>query len=366
MERLIRHCYEELSGQFEMALVGPPGCASLPGINPDTTLECPLRPTLWSLIRFQYAAWRLALRFRPGIVLAGSGVTAPASLFAGRSVGATVIGYVHGLDLVADSRIYQWLFVGALRRFDRLLANSRNTRRLADRATGLGSRIHIIHPGVSPAPQPATNISTTFRQQHGLSERTPILLSVGRLTPRKGLAEFIEHALPTVVKELPECVLAVIGSDPDHALKKNASAAARIMDAASTRGLTKHLLFLGSVGDQRLHEAMAAADLMVFPVLDLPGDVEGFGMVALEASASGLPTIAFAAGGVPDAIEHDVSGYLIPPGDYRQFAETIVQHLRQHDAPAWRERCRRYASAFTWDQFGEKLRSFCRDVLEQR
>ena len=366
MERLIRHCYEELSSEFELALVGPPGCASLPGINPATTLECPLRPTIWSLIRFQYAAWRMACRFRPDIVISGSGVMAPAALFAARSVKAAVISYVHGLDLIADSRIYQWLFIGALRRLDLLLANSRNTRQLADDVTGLGHRIHVIHPGVSLVPLPTTNIAATFRRRHSLDERTPILLSVGRLTPRKGLAEFVEHALPYVVKELPGCVLVIIGSEPDHALKKNAGETARIMAAATTHGLTKNLLFLGSADDGTLHDTMAAADIMVFPVLDLPGDVEGFGMVALEASASGLPTIAFAAGGVPDAIEHGVSGHLIPPGDYRLFAETVIQHIDQHKTSTQREQCRTFASAFSWDKFGEKLRSFCRDVLAQR
>ena len=365
MERLMRHCYKELSGEFELALVGPTGCASLPGINPATTLECPLRTTLWSLVRFQYAAWRMARRFNPNIVMAGSGAMAPACLVAARSVNATVVGYVHGLDLVADNRIYQWLFVGALRRFDLLLANSRNTRRLADKATGLGDRIHVIHPGVSPVPSPTSNITATFRQRHGLDERTPILLSVGRLTPRKGLAEFVGHALPYVVKELPECLLVIIGSEPDHALQKNAGETTRILNAASTHDLTKHLLFLGSVNDNTLHEALTASDLMVFPVLDLPGDVEGFGMVALEASANGLPTVAFAAGGVPDAIEHGVSGYLIPAGDYRQFAETIIRHLRGQDAAVWRERCRSFALAFSWDKFGVKLRTLCRDALKQ-
>ena len=362
----MRHCYEELSGNFEMALVGPPGCASLPGINPATTLECPLRPTLWSLVRFQYAAWRMARRFRPDIVFAGSGVTAPACLLAARSVRAAVIGYVHGLDLVADSWIYQRLFVGTLRRFDQLLANSRNTRRLAKEVTGLGERIRVLHPGVSLAPLPANKDAGTFRQQYGLGERTPILLSVGRLTPRKGLAEFVRHALPDIARDLPECVLIIIGGEPRHALMNGAGETSRIMDAASASNLTKHLLFLGSADDETLRQAMAAANILVFPALDLPGDVEGFGMVALEASASGLPTVAFAAGGIPDAVEHGVSGYLIPPGDYRQFAETIVLHLRQQDAPAWRERCRIFASAFSWDKFGEKLRSFCRDVLEQR
>ena len=54
---------------------------------------------------------------------------------------------------------------------------------------------------------------------------------------------------------------------------------------------------LARVDDQRLSDAYFAADVMVFPVLDLPGDVEGFGMVAVEAAAHGLPTVAFAVGG---------------------------------------------------------------------
>jgi len=101
-----------------------------------------------------------------------------------------------------------------------------------------------------------------------------------------------------------------------------------------------------------LHDAYFGADLHVFPVRDLPGDTEGFGMVAIEAAAHGLSTVAYATGGVIDAVWEGQSGRLIPPGDAAGFAQAVLATLAAPLAP---EGSRTFAQGFAWDEFGRRI-----------
>jgi phosphatidylinositol alpha-1,6-mannosyltransferase len=120
------------------------------------------------------------------------------------------------------------------------------------------------------------------------------------------------------------------------------------------------------VDDATLASAYRESDLLIFPVLDLPGDVEGIGMVAVEAAAHGLLTVAFAAGGVPDAVKEGVSGYLVVPGDYVSLTDTIVRCLSEKSS-TWSGRCIAHAKNFSWDLYGGRAvpdMSWCGQVAE--
>jgi phosphatidylinositol alpha-1,6-mannosyltransferase len=198
---------------------------------------------------------------------------------------------------------------------------------------------------------------------NGLGDR-PLLLSVGRLTPRKGLAEFISRALPAIIAGSPDALLLVIGADASDAVRPAAdSQQARIMRSAEEAGVSAAMRMLPPCDDATLSDAYYAADVYIFPVLDLPGDVEGFGMVAIEAAAHGLPTVAFAVGGVPDAVAEGVSGSLAEAGDYVAFATLVQQWLVSRNQQRIRDRCSEAASAFGWDGFGEKLQTALRNQL---
>ena len=101
--------------------------------------------------------------------------------------------------------------------------------------------------------------------------------------------------------------------------------------------------------------AYMAADVMIFPVQEIPGDIEGFGMVAIEAAAHNLPTVAFAVGGVPDAVNDGISGSLITPGDNESFALETIKFLDPHSR--LRTTSRQFAESFCWQAFGQRLRS---------
>ena len=79
-------------------------------------------------------------------------------------------------------------------------------------------------------------------------------------------------------------------------------------------------------------------------------------MVAIEAAAHGLPTVAFATGGIVDALDEGQSGWLVPPGDYASLSDAVLQVLAADDG-ASRAGAQHFASGFAWPVFGEKLRA---------
>lgn len=363
MERLNWHMADELAKHADVRVIGPAGSAALSptGVSVD---EVPLKPLWKFLLHAPWRAWRVARAWRPDVVLAGSGLTAPAAWFAARMSGARTAAYVHGLDLAVPHPVYRALWWPALRRMDRVIANSRATAVLA-RAVGVQpDRIGIVPPGVDLPVEPATtdaargttngSVVADFRERHQLGHR-PLLLSVGRLSTRKGLREFVTLALPGIVKAHPDALLLVVGDAPKDALHAKAQTPDSIRLAAEQAGVERHLRFLGTITDYReLGAIYRAADVHVFPVRELAGDPEGFGMVAVEAAAHGLPTVAFATGGVVDAVAAGESGYLVASDDYDAFVVAVRHVLADHLIS--RDSCKRYAAKFAWPWFGDGIR----------
>ena len=350
MERLNWHLADQLAKRYAVRIIAPQGAAQQ---APDGTVvrEVPLAPLARFLWHAAWAARQEARVFQPHIVLAGSGLTAPIALWAAHACAARTAAYVHGLDLVVPHPVYRALWLPALRRLDRVIANSTPTAQLA-RSVGVdAARIGIVHPGVTiPEPNPAAR--ARFRKRWGLPNTAPVLLSVGRLTARKGLREFVQEVLPTVVRARPDVVLVVVGDAPAHALYAQPQTAQSILDAARVAGVADQVRLLGKLSEPDLADAYFGADVHVFPVRDLPGDPEGFGMVAVEAAAHGLPTVAYATGGVVDAVAEGVSGRLVPPGDGAAFAQAVVEMLAR---PPEAKLVRQFAERFAWPRFGEAV-----------
>lgn len=353
MERLNWHMAEELAKVADVRVIGPEGAAAL---APDgvEVREAPLKPLWKFLLVARSLARREAHTWKPDIVLAGSGLTAPVARSAARVNGARVAVYVHGLDVALRHPAYRAIWLASIRRMDRVIANSKPTAELCKQVGVDAARIGIVHPGVDLPGSVEPGVIAGFRQRHQLGVR-PVLLSVGRLSTRKGLREFVTQALPKIVTACPDAVLLVVGDAPNQALHAQAQTPDSIQQAAEAAGVGDHLKFLGVITDyEELGVAYCAADVHVFPVREIPGDPEGFGMVAVEAAAHGLPTVAFATGGIVDAVAAGQSGLLVPPGDYAAFAQAVPQALAQRDA--LRELSREFAAQFAWPVFGEGVR----------
>lgn len=361
MERLNLHMAQALAEWSDLTVIGPAGCGQFLPAQAQV-IEVPVRPLSSFLLRSLRAAWR-----RSGqpidIALAGSGLTVISVKLAAWRAGARSVAYVHGLDLLAPHWLYRAVWLPTLRRLDHALTNSANTADIAARTGVAGGRITVIHPGVT-LPDADDDPSDAFRTQHQLGRR-PLLLSVGRLTARKGLAEFIRHALPSIKQHHPEVVLVVIGDEaPDALTGAGTGGRAALQALAAELGLSANLRLLGPCNDDTLSQAYFAADVHVFPVRDMPGDVEGFGMVAIEAAAHGLPTVAFAVGGVPDAVSPGHSGHLVQPGDYAGFAQRTCELLAAGRDTPLRASAREFAANFRWQRFGERLRTTLAETVD--
>tara|TARA_R110000850_G_scaffold213377_1_gene339360 strand:- start:12605 stop:13696 length:1092 start_codon:yes stop_codon:yes gene_type:complete len=353
MERLNWHMADELSRQTSVRVIGPKGAAVLKPKGIALT-EVPLKPvSLFLLTSFLQGVW-LGLCWKPDVILAGSGLTAPIAWLLSKLFRARSAVYLHGFDITVNHVLYRRIWRPTFKKLDKIIVNSAPTQALAVEAGVCQTQISIIYPGVSipAAPQPEEKI-TEFKKQHDLTDNK-ILLSVGRLTTRKGLREFVQHALPNIVKVEPTATLLVIGESPKQSLGASIQTMESIKAQAEKSGVSGNIKFLGVITDRdHLATAYEAADVHVFPVRCIADDPEGFGMVAIEAAAHGVPSVAFATGGVVDAISSGKSGLLVEPGNYSALTQNVLAALASPES--WKIETKAFARSFGWQSFGEQI-----------
>lgn len=174
-----------------------------------------------------------------------------------------------------------------------------------------------VAPGIDtehfvPLPSPE------LRALHGI-ENSPTIVSVGRLVHRKGQDRLVE-AMPKILEEVPKAQLVFIGEGPHRETLDN---------LVSKHSLHDHVKFIGRTHYKDLPRYISMGDIFAMPSRSrLFGlEVEGLGIVYLEASACGLPVIGGASGGAPDAVKHGVTGYVVDGNNVDEIAQRCVELL---------------------------------------
>lgn len=358
MERLVHQLYVGLIKKHEVSLLGPRGCEDFVAAGSDVR-STPVSPTLiFLLLTLLKGVLARISKGATDVVMGGSGLVGPVVILLAKLSGAKSILLLHGLDIIADSRIYQWVFVPFLKHADLVICNSKNTARLAIEHGVVEGNIVIVNPGVDMnVAMPSHRLA---KQQLDLDGKT-VLLSVGRLMPRKGLAEFVENCFVNLAAADSDLVLLVAGGEPSNALNRpKESVLASIEATIAKHAMKEQVRLLGHANDDDLAILYAAADAFVFPLLEVRGDVEGFGMVAVEAAVHGTPTVAFDCGGVSDAVAEGVNGALVDAGDYAGFGAAI-QRVVQADM---RDSASEFASQFSWDNYTAQVEQSIEKVLQ--
>lgn len=247
--------------------------------------------------------------------------------------------FIHGLDLrlavshPRKKKIARYL----MRQAEHVFANSETVAGEIEAFSGV--KPVVITPGTEPR---KFMEKMEARRELGLRENDAIILAVGRLVPRKGFDRLIES-----LKFLPnDRRLVILGDGNDRErLKELAKPHERQID------------FIHDASDDIRDLWYAAADVFALPVRDEGSDVEGFGIVFLEAAAHGLPVIAGRSGGAVEAVLDRKTGLLVDPENPQEIAENIEylfmhRDLREEMGRAGRERAR---EDFTWEDRAERL-----------
>lgn len=356
MERMM-HQFALGIGQYaELTVIGPGGCKRY---LPDEIAVHETSSRLGTFLLFStWRALQACRKTRFDVIIGGSGLIGPTLRVLSYLFHYRTLVYLHGLDLVVNSRVYQSFFVPCLRGIDKVAVNSQNTR---DIAVGKGidaSRIVVVNPGTSE-PVPLDRASRMdFRRRHAIPFAR-YLVFTGRMTKRKGLSGFLRHTLPIILESEPDIGLVVVGEAPRDSLNQLGEQA-EIRQQIAQLGLQDKVVFVGNLTDRDLELCYAEAAVQVFPLIEVPGDVEGFGMVAIEAAACGTPTVAFELGGVADAISTG-SGHLVPAGDFKLFAELVIKTLRDGEPDVGQ--CLAHARQFSWQTYNEKMRELIDETM---
>ncbi|MDD2945705.1 MAG: glycosyltransferase family 4 protein [Acinetobacter sp.] len=353
MERLNWHIADELGHENEILLLSHKDAQNTAPQNCNF-YGVRLNPLPLFLITAFIKTFLICVVKKPDILFAGSGLTAPITVFWAKIFRKKSIVYIHGLDINNDSILYRLIWIPFIKQASSIICNSTPTQQLTLNQGVPSNKITIIHPGVNyPAQTRNFALISELTQKYQL-ENKKILLSIGRLTDRKGLLEFVSFSLPAIISRIPNTVLIIIGDTANNALNKKLQKKEDIILAAEKNNIRDHLIFTGSVHEDNLSSFYYLADAHVFPAKYIPNDPEGFGMVAIEAAAHGKPTVAFAVGGIIDAIKHQESGYLIEKQDYQNMTQIVVQILEDKSLISDKQ-CMQYAEQFAWYNLKNKF-----------
>lgn len=293
-----------------------------------------------------------------GIDTVWFGAAAPLALLAARArrAGATrVLASTHGHEV-------GWSMLPVARSVLRRIGNdtdvvtfvSRYTRSRFATAFGPAASLEYLPSGVDTErfrPDPAGRAE--LRNRYGLGER-PTVVCLSRLVPRKG-QDMLIRALPSIRQRVDGAAVVIVGSGPYRDTLRN---------LARDCGVADHVTFTGAVPSAELPAHYALGDVFAMPCRTRGAgmDVEGLGIVFLEASAVGVPVIAGDSGGAPEAVQHNKTGLVVDGNSVPKVADAVTELLADPDrAAAMGAAGRQWAtSQWRWDTLAARLADLLR------
>lgn len=325
MERVSYELARHLSARVEVALVKF-------GRNSDAWVP------LVYLLFFCQTVWVMSRR-KVDVIYLTDAVLAPLGVLLRRLYRVRVFVLVHGLDVTFDNALFQRVVPPAVSKMDRIICVSPATQD-ACVARGIPATKTLVIPngtrdcfvGTSKAESRAL-----LARRIGLDLCDAFLvLSVGRLVRRKGFHWFAENVVPELIRKRPNLHYLVVGDGPTAPL---------LRQAIRAKGLQGHVHQFAQVDNVLLKHFYNSADVFVAPNRTIPGDMEGFGVVLLEAASCGLPVV----GTDIEGISHVLRGFgtLVREGDVDGFVANVLAA----QAPNPRDYVMQH---YSWDRLVDK------------
>jgi phosphatidylinositol alpha-1,6-mannosyltransferase len=274
--------------------------------------------------------------------------------------GIPYIAYCHGEDItLTDKYRYQpgvrnWIYRGA----DLVVAACEFAKENLLRIGVQEQKIVKITPGVDTVRFTPRPPSRDLISLYGLQGRK-VLLTVARLCPRKG-HEAVIRAIAKLAGMHRNLAYLIVGLGPERE---------KLERLVAELGLNDVVKFTGYVAEDRLADFYNLCDVFVMANQEEEnGDIEGFGMVFLEANSSGKPVIAGRSGGTADSVIDGVTGYRVDPRDIEELATTLRRLLQNPDlcARMGEAGLRRAREEFSWEERAARIRQLSWEVVQKR
>ena len=224
-----------------------------------------------------------------------------------------IICVVHGLDITYNNKLYQWLWVNTFfHSVSAFIAVSKSTRDILI-SKGIDSKKIFVVPNgfdFNSVEHKKNKTLLSDLLNINLSNKF-IMLTLGRLVKRKGVDWFLKN----VIKQLDEDYIYIIAGDGPE--KNN------ILKTIEANDLSKKVIFCGRVSEEEKKILLSNCHIFIQPNIPVEGDIEGFGISVIEASAFQLPVIASNLEGLKEAIIHKKNGWLVAPKNTNEFIHTI-------------------------------------------
>ncbi|OGY42412.1 MAG: hypothetical protein A2Y82_04700 [Candidatus Buchananbacteria bacterium RBG_13_36_9] len=258
---------------------------------------------------------------------------------------------LHGYDVLAAQKNgwkKYWL-LKILNRAKGIIVNSNFTKQEVLKLGISEDKIIIVYPCPNIKPE---DLNQTERQAvkteldlHGKK----VLLSVGRLVERKGFDKVIE-ALPEGIKQVPNLVYLLVGKGPYKNELEKLALKLKVLDK---------MTICEDIPDSNLPAFYDLADAFIMPARQLGSDIEGFGIVYLEANLFGKPVIAGKSGGAGEAVIDGQTGLLVNPENVSDIAKAIVHLMnnREYAMKLGSQGKERVLSEFQWNKQIVKLKN---------
>lgn len=254
-----------------------------------------------------------------------------------------IVVTINGLDITYKNKIYQSIIPKCISRVDRIVCISRAAKSACLEKGIPENKIRIIPDGIEDEfyiDKDRTELKEKLinKFKFNLSDKK-ILFSAGRLVERKGIHWFIDRVMPILIEDYREFIYIIAGDGP---MRRH------IEDIILKKNLKRWVMFLGKVDDELLRLLYNISDIFIMPNISVEGDMEGFGIVALEAASCKIPVVASNLEGIKDAIVDKENGYLIPPGDANAYFDKIKSILLKDDKK-FKERVRTFTKEnYNW------------------
>lgn len=335
------------------------GGVNLIRLTNETSWNLIALKSFYFLIKTFLTLPRLVKEQKIDVVLFSSMVTGSLAWFIRKRVKVPMVTITHGHDVTFSPAIYQWLVRKVFGALDGVISVSSATKEQC-LARGLDPQKSVVLPN-GFVPEQIENEYDPAESRKYLNEHfglqlngVHLLLTVGRLIKRKGHSWFISEVLPRIESPV---VYIIIGDGPQGNTIKS-------LISKSVSGV--QILNLGRQPDEVLKRAYSAASLFIMPNIRVPGDMEGFGVVLLEANVANTPAVASDIEGIRDVIKNGANGYKLPALEADVFAKKIDDVL-QNELDSLSASSRKYVyETFRWDVVAQRYVKYLQDVIDAK